>query len=405
MIYITPNIEKYESVDSLIANENATRSIFEPQQELSIKDVLNESFLCIVGEPGIGKSRLLEEILLPINTKEIVAKCNASNFKKEDVNDEYKYCIIDALDEVDEDKFFQILVNINNFKKTHFSTNVIFSCRSNYVSTYRQYFTSCEGLHFLEIQKLKKEDVKNVTSGFSQKTQDCIDKSPKLSELLRTPRYLNFLIELEEQKIECKSIGDLFEFIVGKNIEQALQNYDSNDSLKNKNIKIIIQRILEKIAFVIEIGRKDSLTKDELYTILDGLTGNMSQMLIANVDLLYFQNKILIDNGEKLKFENTQLQEYLAAKELCRLSNIESAIYDLAVQKDLRHIYPNWFDIIPHVSYLSDANTFINLIKLLASYESNLDNEVFAGLTKYVEPESLQLSHKEELFNLNSATL
>ena len=30
----------------------------------------------------------------------------------------------------------------------------------------------------------------------------------------------------------------------------------------------------------------------------------------------------------------------------------------------------------------------------------SLDNEVFAGLMKYVEPESLQISHKEELFKL-----
>lgn len=397
MTYITPNIEKYDSVDKLIANENVTKSRFEPLQKLSIKEVLNESFLCIIGEPGVGKSRLIEELLLSISTKEFVTACNASKFNKDNFTNECKYCIIDALDETDENKFFHILNDINQFKKTHPSTNVFFSCRSHYVSTFRQYFVSCEGLHYLEIQKLKQEDIRNVISKFSQNTQDCIDKSPKLFELLRTPRYLNFLIELEEQKIECNTIGDLFEYIILRIIEQALER---NKVPNNKNTKILVQRVLEKIALVMEIGRKDSITKDELYTILDELKGNMSQMLIANVDLMYFQNRILIDIGDKLKFENTQLQEYLAAKELCRQNNIESMIYDFSVQKELRHIYPNWFDIIPHISYLSDSETFINTIKLLTSYERNLDSEVFAALTKFVDPDSLLMPQKEELFKL-----
>ncbi|MFQ7088045.1 MAG: hypothetical protein ACLRTD_27075 [Bacteroides sp.] len=38
-----------------------------------------------------------------------------------------------------------------------------------------------------------------------------------------------------------------------------------------------------------EISRKDQITKDELYSILDGIKGNMAQMLIANVDLLFFK--------------------------------------------------------------------------------------------------------------------
>lgn len=38
-----------------------------------------------------------------------------------------------------------------------------------------------------------------------------------------------------------------------------------------------------------EISRKDQISKDELYTILDGMKGNMTQMLIANFDLLFFK--------------------------------------------------------------------------------------------------------------------
>lgn len=395
--YIIPNIEKYDSVDALTGKDNAARSKSESQLKLSKEEVLEESFLCIVGAPGVGKSRLIKEILLAISAKEFVTESNASEFDRNKIPVVCKYCVIDALDEVDDNKFYHVLSEIRLFKEQHPSVHVIFSCRSHYVSTYRQLFVSCKELHYWEIHRLSEEVVKTIIKDCSQNTQESITKSPKLLELLRIPRYLNFLLELEDQTIECKTIGDLYEYIIGKSIEQAL---DSNKALNNNNTKILVQRVLEKIAFVVEIGRKDSITKDELYTILDGLTGNMAQMLIANVDLFYFQNRILIDNGKNLKFENTQLQEYLAAKELCRQGNIESVFYDLAVQKELRHIYPNWFDIITHISYLSDSDTFINIIKLIAAYERNLDSDVFARLIKYVEPESLRLIQKAELFKL-----
>ena len=101
-----------------------------------------------------------------------------------------------------------------------------------------------------------------------------------------------------------------------------------------------------------EISRRDQISKDDLYTILDGIKGNMTQMLIANFDLLFFESRILKDTNDMLCFENTELQEYLAAKELCRQDNIESVLYDVAVQKDLKHIYPNWYDVIPHIQMI-----------------------------------------------------
>ena len=149
-----------------------------------------------------------------------------------------------------------------------------------------------------------------------------------------------------------------------------------------------------------EISRKDQISKDDLYSILDGVRGNMTQMLVANFDLLYFESRILKDTDGTLQFENTEIQEYLAAKELCRQDNIESVLYDVAVQKDLKHIYPNWYDVIPHISYKKDnVCTFINIIKLIISYESNLDNESFESLLRYIDSSVLSPQQKEELFS------
>ena len=127
----------------------------------------------------------------------------------------------------------------------------------------------------------------------------------------------------------------------------------------------------------------------------------MAQMLISNLDLLFFENRILKETNGVLQFENTELQEYLAAKELCRQDNIESVLYDVAVQQKLKHIYPNWYDVIPHISYTEDrVNTFINVLKLIVSYESNLENEAFVSLLRYVDTSILSLHQKEDLFSI-----
>ncbi len=168
----------------------------------------------------------------------------------------------------------------------------------------------------------------------SEATLENINKSPKLKELINIPRYLTFLLEYIKQKGECLNIGELFEYMIVCSIKAAIE---AHKGIQNtESIRILLQRLLEKMAFVMEISRKDQISKDELYTILDEIKGNMTQMFIANFDLLYFESRILKDTDGTLQFENTELQEYLAAKELCRQDNIESVLYDVAVHKELK---------------------------------------------------------------------
>ena len=60
--YIIPQILKYQNIDDLFVNNNKARSLFYADRNLSIEELLKDDFVCIVGEPGIGKSRLFDEI-------------------------------------------------------------------------------------------------------------------------------------------------------------------------------------------------------------------------------------------------------------------------------------------------------------------------------------------------------
>ena len=396
--YIIPKIIEYQSIDDLLENSNQDRSLFDTGENLSLDKLLQENFVCIVGEPGIGKSRLVGEIrnhLSPLKVYHSTASC----FEPQSVSEDFEYCVIDALDEVEGGSFLSMLQAIREYKAKNPDTKVLFTCRKHYVSSYAKHFASFPGLIYVELCRLKDEDVMEVVNRCSETTKANVVKCAKLKDILTIPRYLTFLLEYKEQKGDILNIGDLFEYIVGKSIQNAVNARHKEKD--NESIKILIQRVLEKIAFIMEISRKDQISKDELYTILDGAKGNMTQMLITNFDLLFFESRILKDTNGTLQFENTELQEYLAAKELCRQDNIESVLYDVAVQKDLKHIYPNWYDVIPHISYSENrVHTFINVIKLIVSYESSLENDSFESLLRYIDPSILILKQKEELFSI-----
>lgn len=401
MEYITPQIKKYSTVDDLLKNHNRTFSHVHEDIHFSIDDLLDKKFTCIVGEPGIGKSRLIEEVKhkLPENSM----SCTASCFNPTTLSDMYEYWLIDALDEVDDSIFVSKLKEIIKYQRNNPETNIIFSCRKHYISSYAKCFATINSLTYIEICRLDNQKVNEIISNYcSEVTQASVAKSPKLKELLSIPRYLVFLIEKEDKKGECRNIGDLFEYIIDESISKAIEERNGLYNLPKKGNEIIlIKRTLEKIAFVMEIARRDSISIDELYTVLDGLKGNMAQMLLANFDLLFFENRILKYTNEKLQFNNSEIQEYLAAKELCRQGNIESILYDIAVHKELKHIYPNWFDVIPHISYSSEgAKTLISVIKLVIGYETYLENESFESLLRYVDPSVLSLQEKQNLFLL-----
>lgn len=396
--YIVPQITKYSNIDELLKNKSKTHSLFDIKNFLLIDDLLNENFVCIVGEPGIGKSRLISEIKKKLIKKSSFA-CNASEFESQKIPSNTEYCIVDALDELDGSAFFDTLQLIKQYKEKYQGVKVILSCRKHYVASYASLFSSCSKLVFLEINRLEDQEVSKIIDACSDVTKENINKSPKLRNLLSIPRYLMFLLERETQRGAISNIGELFEFIIDSSIEVTLTTY--KDTIRKENFKVLIKKVIEKIAFIMEISRKDRISKDDLYTIIDELKGNMAHMLVSNFDLLFFENRILKETNGILQFENSEIQEYLAAKELGRQDNIESVLYDVAVQKELKHIYPNWYDVIPHLSYSKDiSDSFINIFNLITAYESHLENEMFESLLRYVDASILGTQQREDLFSI-----
>lgn len=180
--YITPQFVKYQNVDDLLEN-NSHHSLFDTRKNLSIDKLLKENFVCIVGEPGIGKSRLLDEVKKRISPKPFFF-CKASEFTVPSVPKEDEYCIIDALDEVEGHLFYNVLQLIKHYKDENSNVKVLFTCRKHYVASYAQHFADCNHLTFIEICRLSERTVMDVisdTCNDSETILENINKSPNIS--------------------------------------------------------------------------------------------------------------------------------------------------------------------------------------------------------------------------------
>ena len=250
--YIIPQIIKYETIDGLLESNNSNS-----KENLSIDKLLHESLVCIVGEPGIGKSRLIDEIRS--RNKTDLYFCAASDFKLTSITKDIKYCIIDALDEVEGSIFYRTLQSIKQYKKDNPNVKVLFTCRIHYVASYAKHLATFNNISFIKLCRLRNEDVMEIVNVCSEITKINVSKSSKLRELLRIPGYLTMFLEFEEQKGECSNIGQLFNCFVSKSIATAINN--RGERTNTENLKILIQRVLEKVAFIMEISQKTKYQK------------------------------------------------------------------------------------------------------------------------------------------------
>ena len=139
------------------------------------------------------------------------------------------------------------------------------------------------------------------------------------------------------------------------------------DKKLNTQKRNIIKRVLEKLALVMEIYQTNILKKDELMTFFDDLRSDLKASLLQQIPLeVFYDETVLKDNIDTIEFDNTEFQEYLAAKEIIRLGHPQQVIFDLSVDPELREIYPSWFNTLTFVIELD-----ISLLKPILDFGSH----------------------------------
>ena len=422
-IYIPPAIKFYSSFDEAIAADPEWHQHFSFKEEKwEFKDLFNFLKTFIVAEPGYGKTRLLQEIVLKANnegkkaigveSKKIIEATveefilnqlkRVSAFKSngfELKNEEKIIICFDALDEVKPEDFSLTVEKIKTFLAEYKKITTIISCRWYFFQKHKELFIDLDFRYarifpfsteqvelYLEQNSISQGNIERIFSTLSFHGRDLV---------IQTPRYLELLVSYIKDKgienISGITKADLFEFFIYKKLEVEDKNL-------NTQKRDLIKRVLEKLALIMEIYQTNLLKKDELMSFFDDLQSDLKSSLLQQVPFEVFYDKtVLKDNIDTIEFDNTEFQEYLAAKEIIRLGKNIRTIYELSVDSEIREIYPSWFNTLGFVVDLD-----ISILKPLLDYglikkEITQDEEYHRFLTK-VNVECLPVEKRKAIF-------
>jgi hypothetical protein len=424
-MYIEPNIKLYDTFSDLIKYKSSEYfdSIFK-EEKLTIKKLYINKNLFVLAEPGFGKTVLLENLVknaeangieaIFVDLKKLDNSINLydninkitkrpDTIKTGTFNISKKHNLLlclDALDEVSQKDFSNVIDKITDFIIDYPDVRIFISCRILHFEKYEN-ILNFRNFSFLRInhfsydnviEYLNKNDIDTQRQDFIKKeffNNDSIYKS-----IIYTPRYLNLFVDyLKEKNIEdFKQITrcELFDYFIYKKIEK--------DKIIQKEVDInILKRVIETLALIMEIYQVNSLSKDELMSFFADIQNDLKVNILSHITIDDFINRsALKDNIDFVEFENTEFQEYLAAKEISRFKDMKQSVFDLAVDKDLKEIYPSWFNVL---SFLIELK--IDLLKNILDYGMSNQKTVTEGyfdLITKVNSNLLSTEIKDDIF-------
>jgi len=381
-IYIRPAIKFYSSFDeALSANEDWDKYLLSKEDKWEFGTLFNHARTAVVAEPGYGKTRLLREMVLhakeqgyrgiAVELKKISGRSlekfifeqsrvpstlKSQSFRLKDAKN--VVVCLDALDEVKLDEFSLVVEKLKIFLAKYVKIRVIISCRWHFFCKYKNLFSDFEFRFvrifpfstlqvrsYLKRNHIEEEALEKIVSILSVRGRDLVIQTPRYLELI-----VNYIGDKGTEKIQELTKADLFEFFIYKKLEIEDKNL-------NTQKRYMIQRVLEQLALIMEIFQANLISKDELMSFFDEINSDLKSSLLQQVQLeVFYEKTVLKDNIDSIEFDNTEFQEYLAAKELLRLGESSSVIYELAVDPELREIYPSWFNTLGFVVDMDISN-------------------------------------------------
>lgn len=374
-IYIQPAIKFYPSFDEAYSADSEWDRYFSFKEEKwEFKDFFDFSKTFVVAEPGYGKTRLLREIALRassegkkaihVESKKIIEATvkefilnqlkNAPTVKSDGFelkNENNVIVCFDALDEVKWEDFSRTVEKIKTFLAEYKRITVLISCRWHFFRKYRRLFNDLDFRYarlfpfsteqvksYLKHNSIPQSDIKEIIRVLSFRGRDLV---------IQTPRYLELLVSY----IKDKGTGNVFELTKAKLFEFFIyKKLEMEDENLNAQKRDLIKRVLEELALIMEIYQTNLLKKDELMGFFDDLKSDLKSSLLYQVPIeIFFDKTLLKDNIDTIEFDNTEFQEYLAAKETIRLGKNIRTIFELSVDPEIREIYPSWFNTLGFV--------------------------------------------------------
>lgn len=398
-----------EAKDFHAKTDNASL-FFRDEKKLSIIDLVQGRRNLIVGEPGVGKSLLLEKIKEHLATQGITT--TLIGLRQTDAIqriDEFlrapaqtpRALLLDALDEVRSNVFPEVLQKIEEISRQQPTLPLYLSARWVFIT---RYATSFPTYRFITISPFTEEQVREYLLAEKHSETDVTALLRRVLSfnhnllVIQIPRYLCYLNEYLKKhpigSINELSRNNLFEHFINAKL-------DLEDKKLNADKSAITKRMLEKLALAMEIYQNNMISKDELMTFFDDLKSDLKFATMSALEA-FFDNSLLKVSDQdidKVAFDNTEFQEYLAAKEITRFSDPRRAAFSFAVDPTIKTIYPTWFNAL---TFLIDMQP--DLLEQLVEFaglrggEFKIVDEQFLTFLNKLNPKNVPLPLRRTLF-------
>ncbi|MCP6719816.1 MAG: hypothetical protein KJI72_00615 [Patescibacteria group bacterium] len=386
-------------------------SIFDDEERLGIVDIIKGQRTLIVGEPGVGKSMLLGKIKDQLDTDgcvtELVGLRQPNAMDRIDIfvtteTEAPKALLLDALDEVQSSLFPAVLQKIEEVSTRYPNLPIFLSSRWIFIN---QHATSFPNYRFITISPFTQGQVREYLRAAKHSDSDIdalLGRIMPFSHrmlVIQIPRYLSYLEKfLEEKGIPAAaevSRNKLFEYFIYSKLELE-------DKKLNADKRAIIKRVLEKLALTMEIYQTNVISKDELMTFFDEIKSDLKLVALTQIELeIFFDKSLLKNNVDTVEFDNTEFQEYLAAKEISRFPDPNRAAAGFAIDPDAKEMYPTWFNAL---TFLVDMRP--DLLGQLVDFSGlrgtqfKLIDEGFLVFLSRVDPRNVPLELRRQIFIL-----
>lgn len=387
-------------------------SIFDDEDLLTLDTLVQGKRNLVVGEPGVGKSLLLEKIQEHLKSQGVNARLislrqpdavQQIDVFVEEQGETPKVLLLDALDEIKSSSFPTVLQKIEEISAKNPNLQIFISSRWVFVSRYANSFPE---YRFITISPFTHKQVRDylVASGHSERDVDILlTRVMSFSHrmlVVQIPRYLFYLdAYLQEKGIDAASKvsrNELFEHFIYRKLELE-------EKKLNADKQAITKRVLEKLALTMELYQTNVITKDELMTFFDDLKSDLKRAALSQVGIEVFYEysllKVSQENLDKIEFENTEFQEYLAAKEITRFPDPTRAAFAFAVDPNINEIYPTWYNTLTFLVDMQPAilEQLIEFSGLRASKFKMMD-EAFLTFISRVDPRTIPDDLRRQLF-------
>jgi hypothetical protein len=339
----------YSSYSEYLQNQDRDTYYHFHAKRIDLEELSIEKALFIIAEPGFGKSHLMNQLMVYLTAKKAtVAFYHGRGEQNLNPGETADIILFDALDECANPS--ATLSELIDYKRN--GKSMIISSRSHYLQPMENILVNA-GFSYVQLLRFRDEQIaeflsqKLDTEKFDLKDIDQVIARSKTNSTkpspLSIPRYLAALSgDITQRGLNPDQVGqlsksELFDLMIYHHLDKENGGH---------NFKYLSRRVLERISLLMEMHQANEISKEDFVTFLDLADSNINHIFLNAGNLDQFWDRVMKSMGEMLVFENTEFQEYLAAKELLRLGNKFQIIYDLLVDPQLNIVPSNWIDVL-----------------------------------------------------------